>query len=49
MWDLAPMSIFINYSLCELFISSQYGTGVLHAESKFESNPILTLIGEITI
>jgi hypothetical protein len=29
MWDLAPMSIFINYSLCELFISSQYGTEVL--------------------
>jgi hypothetical protein len=24
------MNIFINYSLCELFISSQYGTGVLH-------------------
>jgi hypothetical protein len=23
------MSIFINYSLCELFISSQYETGVL--------------------
>jgi hypothetical protein len=33
MWDLAPMSIFINYSLCELFISSQYGTGVLHLKS----------------
>jgi hypothetical protein len=29
MWDIAPMSIFINYSLCELFISSQYGTEVL--------------------
>jgi hypothetical protein len=32
MWDLTPMSIFINYSLCELFISSQYGTGVLQLE-----------------
>jgi hypothetical protein len=35
MWDLTPMSIFINYSLCELFISSQYGTGVLHLECSY--------------
>jgi hypothetical protein len=37
MWDLTPMSIFINYSLCELFISSQYGTGVLQSSQSSEA------------
>jgi hypothetical protein len=33
MWDIALMTIFINYPLyVSFFSSSQYGTGVLHVE-----------------